>query len=53
MLACQFGGAAIAPLLWVPIYQDSQSAALVLAGIPAILAGLVLLVARRLNWAER
>jgi MFS family permease len=52
MLACQFGGAAIAPLLWVPIYQDSQSAALVLAGIPAILAGLVLLVARRLKWAE-
>ena len=53
MLACQFGGAAIAPLLWVPIYQDSQGAALVLAGIPAVLAGLVLLVAWRLPWAGR
>lgn len=47
MLACQFGGAALAPVLWVPIHQDLDGATLVLAGIPAVLAAGVLMLARR------
>lgn len=45
MLACQFAGGAIAPPLLVPIYEHSGAVALVAAGIPAIVAAGVLLVA--------
>ncbi len=47
MLACQFGGAAIAPVLWVPIYPNPDGRTLVLAGLPAVLAAGVLVLARR------
>lgn len=53
MLACQFGGAAIAPLLWVPLYLGRGGQALVYAGLPALAAALVLLLAWRLRWVIR
>ena len=48
MLACQFAGSALAPVLWVPIFVGGTPLlALVLAGIPALIAGGALAVARR------
>lgn len=44
MLACQFGGAAIAPLLWVPLYTGNGPLAMFVVAVPALLAGVVLLV---------
>jgi MFS family permease len=45
MLSFQFGGAALAPLLWVPIYAQIGGAALAVAGLPAVCAGLALTAA--------
>lgn len=43
MLACQFGGSALAPLVWIPLFTGwSTSGSLMLAGLPAVLGGLVL-----------
>ncbi|MDO5498350.1 MAG: MFS transporter [Propionibacteriaceae bacterium] len=43
MLACQFGGSALAPLLWVPLFTGwSAAGAIMLTGVPAVLSGLVL-----------
>lgn len=43
MLACQFGGSALAPLVWVPLFYGwSSPGALMVVGVPAVLAGLVL-----------
>lgn len=48
MLACQFGGSALAPILWVPIFTGgSPSAALYAAGVPALLAALALAIVWR------
>lgn len=51
MLACQFSGAALAPLLWVPVYNSGGQAghiwAMVLAGSTALIAGVILLVVNR------
>ncbi|WP_432560045.1 MFS transporter [Granulicoccus sp. GXG6511] len=48
MLACQFGGSALAPILWVPVFMGpSPWLALVLAGVPAIIAALALALAWR------
>lgn len=43
MLAFQFGGAALAPLIWVPLYARQQAATMVWTALPAVLAGGVLL----------
>lgn len=53
MLACQFGGAAVAPLIWVPLYLSQHGTALVYAGLPALAAALVLLLAWRLRWVSQ
>lgn len=45
MLACQFGAAALVPVLWVPIYQLDPLLAMTTGGVPALLGGVVLLVA--------
>ncbi|MFV0457723.1 MAG: MFS transporter [Actinomycetales bacterium] len=54
MLACQFSGAALAPLLWVPIYESQPvpdgGIALVVAGSTAVIAGLILLLVHRTGW---
>lgn len=43
MLACQFGGSALAPLVWVPLFYGwSTFGSLMLTGVPAALSGLVL-----------
>ncbi|HHV20648.1 MAG TPA: MFS transporter [Propionibacterium sp.] len=48
MLACQFSGSALAPILWVPIFVGSAPwLALVAAGMPALVAALTL------GWAWR
>lgn len=47
MLACQFGGASLAPLLWVPIYEIDRSLAMGTGGIAAFLGGVLLLVVWR------
>lgn len=47
MLACQFGGASFAPILWVPIYEIDHSLAMGTGGIPAFLGGVLLLIAWR------
>lgn len=44
MLACQFGGAALAPLLWVPLYSGQGPSTMFVVALPALLAGLVLLL---------
>lgn len=54
MLACQFGGAAVAPLLWVPLYALDARPTLVAVAVPAVVAGLTLAVvaARRTARSE-
>lgn len=52
MLACQFTGAAISPIIFVPMYENVQGVALVVAGIPAVVAAVVTVFARR-RWAGR
>ena len=58
MLACQFGGAALAPLLWVPIFlADADRGgdggfALVACGVPAVVAAAVLAVVYRMRWVR-
>lgn len=48
MLACQFAGSAIAPLLWVPVFVGgTPSLALLLAGVPAVCAGIALALGGR------
>lgn len=43
MLAFQFGGSALAPLVWVPLFYGwSAAGSLMVTGAPAILSGLVL-----------
>ncbi|MDO5683769.1 MAG: MFS transporter [Propionibacteriaceae bacterium] len=50
MLACQFGGSALAPILWVPVFVGGAPwLALVVAGVPALIAGLVLAIAWRMS----
>ncbi|MDO5681647.1 MAG: MFS transporter, partial [Propionibacteriaceae bacterium] len=45
MLACQFGGAALAPVLWTLIYQVDHNLAMLTGGLAALLGGVILLVA--------
>lgn len=56
MLACQFAGAALSPVLWVPLYEAQPvpdgGIALVAGGASAVLAGLLLLLARKLGWVR-
>lgn len=56
MLACQFGGAALSPVLWVPLYEAQPvpggGIALIAAGATAFAAGLLLLAVRRLGWVK-
>lgn len=56
MLAFQFTGAALAPVLWVTMYEaqgvPNGGIALVAAGSTAFLAGLLLLLVRRLGWIK-
>ena len=58
MLACQFGGAALAPLLWVPIFLADAArggdggVALVACGIPAVVAAIILAVVYRTRWVR-
>jgi MFS family permease len=58
MLACQFGGAALAPLLWVPIFLADAArggdggVALVACGIPAVVAAIILAVVYRMRWVR-
>lgn len=48
MLACQFTGSAVAPLLWVPVFVGGTPAlALGLAGVPAVIAAAALALAGR------
>ncbi|MDO5500907.1 MAG: hypothetical protein Q4F67_14625, partial [Propionibacteriaceae bacterium] len=53
MLACQFGGAALAPVLWMPIYQFDHHVAMLTGGIPAFFGGVLLLIVWRLRAARR
>lgn len=57
MLACQFTGAALAPIIWVPIYASQPvpggGIALVAAGSTALLAALILAVVRRTGFLGR
>lgn len=46
MLAWQFGGGAVAPVIWVPLYTAHGGPALVVASVPALLAGVLLMGAR-------
>lgn len=56
MLACQFTGAALAPVLWVPVYTAQPvpdgGIALILGGTTAIVAGVLLFVVHRLGWVK-
>ena len=56
MLACQFAGAALSPVLFVPLYEAQQvpggGIALIAAGTTAFAAGLLLLVVRKLGWVK-
>lgn len=58
MLACQFGGAALAPLLWVPVFLADTGrggdggVALVACGAPAVVAAAVLAVVYRMRWVR-
>lgn len=56
MLACQFTGAALTPIIWVPLYEAQPlgqgGIALVAAGATAFIAGINLLIARRLGWVK-
>jgi ACDE family multidrug resistance protein len=43
MLACQFGGSALAPILWIPFFETgAYSLSLLLTGVPALIAGFIL-----------
>lgn len=57
MLACQFSGAALAPLIWVPIYTAQPiphgGVALTAAGGTALLAAAILFVVHRSRWLEQ
>ena len=58
MLACQFGGAALVPLMWVPIFlADVDSGgdggvALVACGVPAVVAAAILAIVYRMRWVR-
>lgn len=56
MLACQFAGAALSPVLFVPLYEAQPvpdgGIALIAAGTTAFAAGLLLLVIRKLGWVK-
>lgn len=47
MLATQFLGASLAPILWMPIYRIDPIAAMLTGGVAAFLGGLILLVVWR------
>lgn len=50
MLACQFGSAAVAPLMLIPVFTSaSPSFALFVAAVPALLAAGLLLFVRRVR----
>jgi MFS family permease len=43
MLACQFGGSALAPVIWIPFFSTgAHTAALLTTAAPALLGGLIL-----------
>ncbi|WP_432559507.1 MFS transporter [Granulicoccus sp. GXG6511] len=52
MLACQFGGAALAPILWMPIYEVNHVLAMLTGGAPAFVGGLILLLVWRMRGAR-
>lgn len=49
MLAWQFGGGAVAPILWVPLYAVAAGTTLVAAALPALAAAALLLGARGIS----
>lgn len=57
MLACQFTGAALAPVLWVPVYTSQPvphgGVALVASGTTALIAALILGVVHRTNFLQK
>jgi MFS transporter, ACDE family, multidrug resistance protein len=57
MLACQFTGAALAPVIWVPIYTSQPvpggGIALVASGTTALLAALILAIVHRTRYLAR
>lgn len=43
MLACQFAGSALAPVIWIPFFSSgAHTAALLTTAVPALLGGLIL-----------
>lgn len=56
MLACQFTGAALAPVIWVPLYTAQPvphgGIALIASGSTALLAALILFVIHRTNYLK-
>jgi len=52
MLAVQFGGASLAPVIWMPIYGVDHNLAMLTGGIPSFLGGVILLIGWRLRLAQ-
>lgn len=45
MLACQFAGSALAPMIWIPFYETgARTPALLTTAVPALLGGVILAV---------